>query len=31
MRFMMLVIPKGYEKAAPAAMPDPELVDRMMK
>jgi hypothetical protein len=24
MRFMMLTIPKGYEKAAPGAMPDPE-------
>jgi len=22
MRFMMLMIPKGYEKAAPGAMPD---------
>jgi hypothetical protein len=30
MRFMMLVIPKGYEKAAPRAMPDAKLVERMM-
>ena len=30
MRFMMLVIPKGYEKAAPGAMPDAKLVERMM-
>ena len=30
MRFMMLVIPKGYEKAAPGAMPDVKLVERMM-
>jgi hypothetical protein len=31
MRFMMIVIPKGYEKAAPDAMPDPKDVERMMK
>ncbi|HYM17495.1 MAG TPA: YciI family protein [Micropepsaceae bacterium] len=31
MRFMMLVIPKGYEKAAPDAMPDPKAVAAMMK
>src|SRR6266705_4438886 len=31
MRFMMLVIPKGYEKAAPGAMPDAKLVAAMMK
>jgi hypothetical protein len=31
MRFMMLMIPKGYEKAAPDAMPDPEAVSAMMK
>jgi hypothetical protein len=30
MRFMMLVIPKGYEKAAPEAMPDAEAVAKMM-
>ncbi len=26
MRFMMLMIPKGYEKAAPGAMPDAKAV-----
>jgi hypothetical protein len=31
MRFMMLVIPKGYETAAPDAMPDAEAVRKMMK
>ena len=31
MRFMMLMIPKGYEKAAPDAMPDPSAVAAMMK
>ena len=31
MRFMMLMIPKGYEKAAPGTMPDPKAVDAMMK
>src|SRR5580692_8199298 len=31
MRFMMLMIPKGYEKAAPDAMPDPKAVAAMMK
>ena len=31
MRFMMLVIPKGYEKAAPGTMPDPKQVAEMMK
>lgn len=30
MRFMML-IPKGYEKAAPGAMPDAKAVEGMMK
>lgn len=30
MRFMMLVIPKGYEDAAPGTTPDPERVERMM-
>ena len=29
MRFMMLVIPKGYEKAAPGTMPDPKAVEAM--
>jgi hypothetical protein len=31
MRFMMLMIPKGYEQAAPGAMPDPKAVAAMMK
>jgi hypothetical protein len=31
MRFMMIVIPKGYETAAPDAMPDPKAVEAMMK
>src|SRR5580700_3317662 len=31
MRFMMLVIPKDYEKAAPDSMPDPKQVELMMK
>ena len=31
MRFMMLMIPKGYEKAAPGAMPDAKQVAAMMK
>lgn len=31
MRFMMLVIPKGYESAAPGTMPDPQQVEAMMK
>src|SRR5579863_8708342 len=31
MRFMMLVIPKGYESAAPGTMPDPKAVEAMMK
>lgn len=31
MRFMMLMIPKGYEKAAPGAMPEAEAVAAMMK
>lgn len=30
MRFMMLMIPKGYESAAPGAMPAPEQVAAMM-
>ena len=30
MRFMMLVIPKGYATAAPSAMPDPKVVEKMM-
>jgi hypothetical protein len=31
MRFMMLMIPKGYETAKPGAMPDAERVAAMMK
>ena len=31
MRFMMLMIPKGYDKAAPGALPDPKAVAAMMK
>lgn len=31
MRFMMLMIPKGYESAAEGAMPDAKAVEAMMK
>ena len=31
MRFMMLMIPKGYESAAPGTMPDADAVAAMMK
>ena len=31
MRFMMLMIPKGYDKAAPGTMPDVKAVAAMMK
>jgi hypothetical protein len=31
MRFMMLMIPKGYEQAKAGAMPDPKAVEGMMK
>ena len=31
MRFMMLMIPGGYENAAPDKMPDPKAVEAMMK
>ena len=31
MRFMMLMIPKGYGQAAPGTMPDPKAVAAMMK
>jgi len=31
MRFMMLMIPKGYESSAPGTMPDPKAVEAMMK
>jgi len=30
MRFMMLMIPKGYEQAKPGTMPDPKAVEAMM-
>jgi hypothetical protein len=31
MRFMMLMIPRGYEAAAPGAMPPAEAVEAMMR
>ncbi|HEV2323626.1 MAG TPA: YciI family protein, partial [Terracidiphilus sp.] len=31
MRFMMIVIPKGYETAAPDAVPSAEAVAKMME
>lgn len=31
MRFMMIMIPKGYESAEPGAMPDAEAVRKMMQ
>jgi hypothetical protein len=31
MRFMLLVIPKGYETAAPGTVPEADAVARMMK
>ena len=31
MRFMMIMIPKGYEQAAPGTMPDAKAVEPMMK
>jgi hypothetical protein len=31
MRFMMLMIPKGYQSAAPGAVPDAKAVEAMMK
>ena len=31
MRFMMIMIPKGYESAKPGTMPDPKAVAAMMK
>lgn len=31
MRFMMLVIPRGYENAPPGEVPDAEAVARMMR
>jgi hypothetical protein len=31
MRFMMIMIPKGYEQAKPGTTPDPKAVEAMMK
>jgi len=31
MRFMLLMIPQGYEKATPGSMPDAKAVEAMMK
>jgi hypothetical protein len=31
MRFMMLMIPKGYESAAPGTVPDAKAVEAMMR
>jgi hypothetical protein len=31
MRFMMIMIPKGYEKATPGTLPDAKAVEGMMK
>ena len=31
MRFMMMMIPKGYESAAPDAVPSAEAVAKMME
>jgi hypothetical protein len=31
MRFMMLMIPKGYEQAAPGTMPEAKAVEAMMR
>ena len=31
MRFMMLMIPKGYESAKPGTVPDAKAVEAMMK
>jgi len=31
MRFMMIMIPKGYESAPPGTLPDPERAATMMK
>jgi hypothetical protein len=31
MRFMMLMIPKGYETTKPGTMPDPQKIAAMMK
>ena len=31
MRFMLLMIPKGYERAAPGTLPDVKAIEAMMK
>ena len=31
MKFMMIMMPKGYEQAAPGTMPDAKAVEAMMK
>ena len=31
MRFMMLMIPKGYEQAAPGTLPEAKAIETMMK
>jgi hypothetical protein len=31
MRFMMIMIPKGYEQAKPGTLPDPKAIETMMK
>ena len=31
MRFMMLMIPKGYETAKPGTLPDPKAIEKMRK
>src|SRR5690242_18240884 len=31
MRFMMIMIPKGYEQAEPGTLPDPKAIETMMK
>ena len=31
MRFMMLMIPKGYESAAPGTLPDTKAIEKMME
>jgi hypothetical protein len=31
MRFMMLIIPKGYEKAVPGTLPDTKAIEKMIK
>jgi hypothetical protein len=31
MRFMMIMIPKGYEQAKPGTLPDQKAIENMMK